>query len=104
MGILPIDVVTMAPKSMEVSNVQHAEQIKQEMHDARAENAFSQTVMQNQEKTVHAAKAENEEYRYDAKDRRQKGNQKKKKEQEKKKKVNTQEEYQSGKAVFDIKI
>lgn len=103
MGLLPIDVATMAPKSMEVSHIHQTEQIRQQMHETKAEMAFTEQVKHNQEKTVDTVKSENKEYRYDAKDgkNRQEQNRKKKK---KKEEPATQEDYKTGNSVFDIKI
>lgn len=104
MGILPIDVATMAPKSMEVSHIHQGENVRQDMQEAKAELAYTDMVKRNQEKTISPEKSDNEEYRYDARDgsaKQQQGGKKKKKQE---KKASTQEEYQSGKAVFDVKI
>lgn len=64
---LTIDYVTMPPKSQEVSQIQHSEQVKydQSQHEAAAQ--FQHQVKQGSEQTVRRAKPENKEFRYEEK-------------------------------------
>lgn len=106
MALLPIDVATMAPKSMEVSHIHQSEQIRQEMSETKSEMAYAELVKHNQEKTVDTVKSENKEYRYDAKDgkKQQQGQNRKKRQKKEDTDTSTQEDYKTGKAVFDVKI
>jgi len=82
MSIRPIDIVTIAPKSQEASNLQTNSLRGREQVATNAEQVFVRNETKNQQRTVQASKSENKEYRYDAKEgngRGYQGNNKKKK-------------------------
>lgn len=83
MPISPIDFITIAPKSQEASHVQAGHESRQAQANAMVNTQFQQHVEQNSRQAVQKANADNEKYRYDAKE---KGNNS---EQNKKKKKNT---------------
>ncbi len=70
---LTIDYVTMPPKSQEISQIQHGEQVKQDQAQQEVASQFQQQVEQNTYQTIRRARTENEEYKYDEKDREGKG-------------------------------
>ena len=69
MPISPIDFITIAPKSQEVSHVQAGHEDRQAQANAMVNTQFQQHVMQNSRQTVQKANADNEKYRYDAKEK-----------------------------------
>lgn len=89
MPIKPIDIVTMPPKSQEVSAYKHHEVQKPLNEQMHLNNQQNNEIRHNGQQTTKTVKSENREYRYDAKE---KGNnsftgsgfqgQKKKKEEE----------------------
>jgi hypothetical protein len=89
MPIKPIDIVTMPPKSQEVSIYKQHEVQKPLNEQMHLNNQLNNEIQHNQQQTTKTVKSENREYRYDAKE---KGNnsydgsgchgQKKKKEEE----------------------
>lgn len=93
MSIPPIERALVPPKSQEASQFQHAHQQKQAHAQEQLGVQYHNTLQRNSQQTVKMTKSENNEYRYDAKE---KGNGKysgkkqgkKKKEQEKDKKEN----------------
>lgn len=74
---LSIDYITMPPKSQEVSQIQHAEQVKYDQSQQEVASQFQQQVKQGSEQTVRRAKAENKEFRYEDKENKGKGKRKK---------------------------
>jgi hypothetical protein len=70
---LTIDYVTMPPKSQEVSQIQHGEQVKYDQAQQEAATQMNQQVQQQHEQTVRRAKPENKEFKYGEKDRKGKG-------------------------------
>lgn len=70
---LSIDYITMAPKSQEVSQIQRGEQVKYDQANQEVASQFQQQVKQGSEQTVRRAKAENQEFRYNEKDKKGKG-------------------------------
>ncbi|MBO5484143.1 MAG: hypothetical protein J5979_02905 [Lachnospiraceae bacterium] len=70
---LSIDYITMPPKSQEVSQIQHSEQVKYDQANQELASQFQEQVKQSSEQTVRRAKAENKEFRYNEKDRKGKG-------------------------------
>ena len=94
MSIPPIERVLVPPKSQEASQIQHAHQQKQEHAQEQIGVQYQSNLQHNSQKTVKMTKSENNEYRYDAKEKgngkftgQKKGKQKK--EQEENKKGNT---------------
>lgn len=79
MPISPIDFVTIAPKSQEVSHVQAGHEDRQAQANAMVNTQFQQHVEQNSRQTVQKANADNEKYRYDAKEKGNNSGQNKKK-------------------------
>lgn len=107
MSIRPIDLVTIAPKSQEVSQV-HFNEIRGRDHaQAAVSQNFQRTEEHDSKRTVQTAKGETKAYEFDAKESSGNayfgGNKKKKNDsdsnQHEKKK--TRDPYASG---FDIKI
>ncbi len=103
---LLIDQITMPPKSQEVSQIQHAEQTKNQNADQELASQFQAQVKQNSEQTIRRAKTENEELRY--KDRENKRRKKQaSSRKEGKKKAGSQEKEEPGTPElphFDMKI
>lgn len=69
MPISPIDFISIAPKSQEVSHVQAGHEVRQEQANAAVNVQFQQQVEHNSRQTVQKANADNEKYRYDAKEK-----------------------------------
>lgn len=69
MPISPIDFISIAPKSQEVSHVQSGHEARQEQANAAVNVQFQQQVEHNSRQTVQKANADNEKYRYDAKEK-----------------------------------
>lgn len=67
-----IDQITMPPKSQEVSQIQHSEQLRHDQANQDIAAQFQNTVKQNSEQTVRRAKAENDEFRYKEKKEKEK--------------------------------
>ncbi len=63
MPISPIDFITIAPKSQEVSHVQAGHEDRQAQANAMVNTQFQQQVEQNSRQTVQKANADNEKYR-----------------------------------------
>lgn len=104
MSINPIDIVTIAPKSQETSQMQSANQHKvQHMQEAQ-EVKFQKEVEHNTKQTVKTIKGENNEYRYDAKEKGNGTYEKKKKEQKKKQESSKEEKEKMKLSSFDITI
>lgn len=104
MSIPPLERAVMPPKTQEASQLQHAHQQKQAHAQDQLGVQYQNMVQHNSQQTVKMTKSENNEYRYDAKE---KGNGKfSGKKQGKKQKE--QEEAEKGKPVptrgFDIRI
>lgn len=70
---LSIDYITMPPKSQEVSQIQHGEQVKYDQANQQVASQFQQMVRQGSEQAVRREKAENKEFRYSDKDKKGKG-------------------------------
>lgn len=105
MSIRPIDMITIAPKSQEVSQVHYNEMRGREHAENAVSQNFRRTEEHNNQRTVESAKSETDNYRFDAKEGS--GNSynhnKKNKKQNKKKEDNNcpKSPYSSG---FDIMI
>lgn len=106
MAISPIEVVSMPTKSQEASQTRAVEQ-QRPINEQMALNAKQkEDIMRHSEQTIATTKADNPEYRYDAKER---GNnpylfqQKKKKVKKEAKKSNQDSTLQNHRG-FDIKI
>lgn len=105
MSIRPIDIVTVAPKSQEASQLQHTNMRGREQAMVNADHSFHTHEQKNQQRTVEMKKSDTENYKFDAKDgngqgyrRNDKGSKKKRPSEEKMKK---RDPFTSG---FDIKI
>lgn len=101
MSINPIDMM----RSQEATQIKHVENQRMQYAQDQSENSFQNLIQHEQSKTTQAAKSDNKEYRYDAKEKgnnQYKGSQGKKnrKDQEEKSKSNKQQK--SG--GFDILI
>ncbi|MDF2608555.1 MAG: hypothetical protein K0R92_29 [Lachnospiraceae bacterium] len=106
MPIKPIDIVTMAPKSQEVSQYKHQESQRTLNEQAQLNNQFNSQIKHNNQQTVKTLKGDNQEYRYDAKE---KGNnphhqKKNKKDKEKNSNSETTPKDKINPGSFDIKI
>lgn len=90
MSIRPIDIAMMPNKSQEASQIQSASNQRQTHAQEQLGVQYNQTIKHNSQQTVKMTKSENNEYRYDAKEKgnnsflnkRNKGKQKKEKEKE----------------------
>lgn len=102
MPIRPIDIVTMAPKSQEASNV-HQHENHRAFHDhAQIGAQFNNQVLQNNKQTTRMEKSENKEYRYDARKQGSGSDQGEKKGKKQKDKKDQREDIKT--SSFDIKI
>lgn len=59
---LTIDYVTMPPKSQEVSQIQHGDQVRYEQSQQEVASQVQQQVQKNSHQTIRRTKAENDEY------------------------------------------
>lgn len=105
MPINPIDMLSMAPKTQEVTQYKHAENQKTFNQQVEICAQFANEIKHNSKQTVKTTNNEDTEYRYDAKDKGNNSNsnqsQKKKKENEK---DSTNKNYRIKTSNFDIKI
>lgn len=106
MSIRPIDIISMPNRSQGAAQVHHeAIQRSQQAH-SQLNNIFSKDVIHNSKQTIKTTKSENNEYRYDAKEKGNnsyEGNSKKKKKKDDKANTNTSKN-NNGKSGFDIMI
>lgn len=94
MAISPVEMISMAPKSQEVSFVKHTETQKPLVEQQQMTMKMNEEIKHNSNQAVPTKKSVNPEYRYDAKE---KGNnsyfgqekKQKKKDPDKEKKANT---------------
>ncbi|MBE5936408.1 MAG: hypothetical protein E7265_00085 [Lachnospiraceae bacterium] len=70
MSIRPIDIVTIAPKSQEVSQVQFNEHRGREQANVATNQNFQKTEQHDSRRTVESSKSETEHYSFDAKEGR----------------------------------
>lgn len=87
MSIRPIDMIVMPNRSQEASQQQNAVSARQEHAQGSLNAQFATDVRHNSEQTVKMTKSENNEYRYDAREKgnssyQDSGGKKKKKEEE----------------------
>lgn len=104
MAIRPIDMLVMPNRSQEASQHQSANNAKQSHAQGSLNAQFSTEVRHNGEQAVKMTKSENNEYRYDAKE---KGNSAYQDSKEKKKKKEEKSKKESGKikmSSFDMRI
>ena len=94
MSIPPIERALVPPKTQEASQIQHAHQQKQAHAQDQLGVQYQNNLHHDSQKTVKTVKSENNEYRYDAKEKgngkfgnQKKGKQKKEEKENKKKKV-----------------
>ena len=59
---LTIDYITMPPKSQEVSQIQHGDQVRYEQSQQEVASQVQQQVQKNSHQTIRRTKAENKEY------------------------------------------
>lgn len=69
MSITPIDMVTMAPKSQEVSQHKQQEVQKPFQEQLQASSQFKSEIRHNSQQAVKTSKGDNPAYRYDAKEK-----------------------------------
>lgn len=106
MSIRPIDMITIAPKSQEVSQVHYNEMRGREHAENTVSQSFQRTEEHNNQRTIESAKSETNNYNFDAKDgsgNKYKGKNKKRKQDNGHKDENTcpSSPFSSG---FDIMI
>ncbi|BCN31504.1 hypothetical protein [Anaeromicropila herbilytica] len=105
MPITQLDMISMAPRSQEASQYKHIETTKLAAEQNQISTQFNQEIKHNSQQTTKTNKTENNEYRYDAKEKgnstyyNQNDNKKKKKSETKK-----EEDKQIKLSNFDIKI
>jgi hypothetical protein len=106
MPIKPIDIVTMAPKSQEVSQYKQQESQRTFNEQTQISNQFNSQIQHNNKQAVKTLKGENQEYRYDAKEKGNSSYTNSKKKEGKEKDKNTdpilKDKFHSGS--IDIKI
>lgn len=105
--ITPIEMYSMVPKSQEASMVQHGENARHVAQQQGGMQSLEQQARQNTQQTVHAANADNPEYRYDAREQgnssyNPNSNKKKKKDEEEKNEKAEKKDFPHG--GFDIRI
>ncbi len=103
---LTIDYITMPPKSQEVSQIQHGEQVKNQQANQELASQFQQQVKHNSEQTVRRAKAENKEFRYKEKEKKKKGKKgsSQRGQSEQKEEHQTEDSILSGGSRFDMRV
>ncbi|WP_310603526.1 hypothetical protein [Anaerosporobacter sp.] len=69
MPITPLDMLTLIPRTNEVSNIKQVEMQRPTEEQAQMNSAFQQHVKHEQRRTVETSKGENKEFRYDAKEK-----------------------------------
>jgi hypothetical protein len=69
MPITPIEIASMAPKSQEVSVYKHHDTQKPVNEQIQISHQFNNEIKHNLNQTVKTVKSENNEYRYDAKEK-----------------------------------
>lgn len=69
MPITPVDMLTLIPRTNEVSNIKHVEMQRPTEEQMQMNTVFQQQVKNNRQKTIETQKGENKEYRYDAKEK-----------------------------------
>lgn len=67
--ITQVDMLTVIPRTNEVSNVKHVEMQRPTDEQAQMNSTFQQQIKHEQRKTVESQKGENKEFRYDAKEK-----------------------------------
>lgn len=101
---LTIDYITMPPKSQEVSQVQRGEQVKSDHANQQVASQFQEQVKHTSEQTIRREKAENQELRYDEKERKGKKGSGQKKDSQKKKQEESEDDSLSGGHRFDMRV
>lgn len=91
MPISPIDFISIAPKSQEVSQLQAGHEDRQAQANEMVNTHYQQQVEHDSRQTVQKSNADNEKYRYDAKE---KGNNSYQNKKNKKKNENKEKESQ----------
>ncbi|WP_455715746.1 hypothetical protein [Anaerosporobacter sp.] len=67
--ITQVDMLTLIPRTNEVSNVKQVEMQRPMQEQAQMNSTFQQQIKHEQRKTVESQKGENKEFRYDAKEK-----------------------------------
>lgn len=103
---LTIDYITMPPKSQEVSQIQRGEQVKYDQSQQEVASQFQQQVQQGSQQAIRRAKAENQEFKYNEKDRKGKGKKGSggQKGDEQEKEADKERDPLSGGSFFDMKV
>lgn len=106
MPIRPIDMITVAPRSMEASQQHLQEQHKAESAQSNVAQQFVRHTKENAEVVIQTSKGEQQEYRYDAKEKGNGTYGKSKRGTKKAKKKETEKEKSEEikRSSFDIKI
>ncbi len=69
MGMPPIEMYTMVPKSQEASIVRHHEQTQNQAAQSNITSHIDAVILQNSQQTVRSEESRKEDYRYDAKEK-----------------------------------
>jgi hypothetical protein len=105
MPITQLDMISMAPRSQEASQIKHIETTKLANEQNQLNTQFNHDIKHNSMQTTKANKTENNEYRYDAKE---KGNNTYYNQNQKKQKKHNEERSKEDQPIklsnFDIKI
>lgn len=103
MPITPYDMLTLLPRVNEVSHIKQVEMERPTQEQMQMNAAFQQKTEEKKRKTIHSEKSNNAEYRYDAKEKKQNGQQYESKGKKKIKKNTDLNEFKKT-GSFDIKI
>ena len=103
---LTIDYITMPPKSQEVSQIQHGDQVRYEQSQQEVASQVQQQVQKNSHQTIRRTKAENKEYnmRDDERRRRLDGSRGRGKRQSGEPSKEENKDPEIGGSFFDMKI
>ena len=105
--ITPIEMYTMVPKSQEASMLHSASNARNVAQQQSGMQEIAQVVRHNEQQVVHAASAENPEFRYDAKEKGNgsySGEEKKKKKKENESGHSEEGQGKGSHSGFDIRI
>ena len=104
MPISPIDFISIAPKSQEASQIQAGQGDRQAQANAMVGTQFQQHVERNSRQTIQKSNADNDEYRYDAREKGNNSYQNRKKKKDSRKNGGEKDEKQIKLSNFDIRF
>ena len=104
MPISPIDFISIVPKSQEASHIQAGQEDRQAQANAMVSTQFQQHVEKNSRQTVQKFNADNDEYRYDAREKGNNSYQNRKKKKDSGKNGGEKDQEQIKLSSFDIRF